>query len=279
MPPREIKDVSYDFSGRVVMVTGAARGQGRSHALGFAAAGADLIICDIAAPIETVPYEMGTDVELAMVAQEIEALGRRCHSATCDVGDANRVDSLVSAAVEQFGRIDVLINNAGANSLFSLVEMSTEAWDAVMNSQLRGTFNCSRAVAPTMIGQGSGRILITGSTASFKAAPRQSHYIAAKHGMLGLMKAMALEFAPKGIKVTRVCPGALADTGMVEGMSAAGPEWLEEMGALTGSWNLFDPTGMLEPQEVTNALLWLASDGAEFITGAALPIDAGFGLK
>ncbi|HEY5332416.1 MAG TPA: SDR family oxidoreductase [Solirubrobacterales bacterium] len=278
MAARAIKDVSYDFSGRVVVVTGAARGLGRAHALGFAAAGADLVISDIAAPIEAISYGMASKEDLNAVAEEIRGLGARCLTSTCDVRDETQVEAMIDAALSEFGQIDVLLNNAGANGVVSLEKLDRESWSSVLDSQLLGAFNCCKLAAASMVERKKGTILVTGSAASFVAVPENVHYTAAKHGLLGLVRGLAVELAPHGINVNMVCPGAIR-TGMSDGMGSASPKWVGGLGELTGTWNLFEPNQMLEPEEVTNAMLWLASDAAAFVTGVALPVDAGYLVK
>jgi NAD(P)-dependent dehydrogenase (short-subunit alcohol dehydrogenase family) len=279
MAPRVVRDVSYDFSGKVVLVTGGARGQGRAHALGFAAAGADVTVCDIAADKQEVPYALADAAELEAVGEEVRGLGRRCLAIACDVSEEEQVEAMVAATLEEFGHIDVLINNAGVISVHDIASMSYAAWRAVLDTNLGGAFLCSKYVAPGMIERRSGRILLTGSVESLIGLPRNTHYVAAKHGLVGLTRALALELAPHGIGVNVVCPGGI-DTGMPAGLAASGNEdWFEECTALTGPWNLFDPESMMEPQEITHAMMWLASDAARFVTGVVLPVDGGFTIK
>jgi NAD(P)-dependent dehydrogenase (short-subunit alcohol dehydrogenase family) len=275
----EATNVTYDFSGEVVLITGAARGQGRSHALAFAAAGADLVLADICAPVEAVPYPLGTAEELEEVAAEARALGVRCETAVCDVRDRAQVRAMVEQAIGAFGKVDVLINNAAVESLPPVVEMSEEAWDAVLDTALKGTFLCSQAVAAHMVDARKGRIITTGSTASKVGMPLQTHYCAAKHGVVGFTKALAIELAEFGITANVVAPGGI-DTEMTHGLLAS-PEGagMKRMGAAGGPFNLFDPTAMLASQEITNAMLWLASDAARFVTGSTVTVDAGHTIK
>jgi SDR family mycofactocin-dependent oxidoreductase len=276
---RQIKNVSYDFRGQVVLVTGGARGQGRSHALAFAEAGADIVIADIGAAIESVLYPLATTEELNATAAEIEALHVRCLPAVCDVRDARQVEALVDDALAHFGRIDVLINNAGIESISSLVDMGEQQWDDVVDTCLRGAFLCSKYVVPNMIERRRGKIVSTGSTSSYVGVPRNAHYVAAKHGIMGLTKSLALELAEYGINVNAVCPGGM-DTPMTAGMLASrDAEWLTGLGELTGIWNLFAPEAMLQPEEISHAMLWLSSDAADFVTGTSIMVDAGFTIK
>jgi NAD(P)-dependent dehydrogenase (short-subunit alcohol dehydrogenase family) len=276
---RPVRNVRYDFSDQVVLVTGAGRGQGRAHALGFAAAGADVVVSDRGSDNADVPYALASAAELEETARLVRESGRRCLALDCDVAAEPQVEALVAKAIEEFGRIDVLINNAGVISVHEVGEMSHAAWSAVLDTNLGGAFLCSKHVAPKMAAAGGGKILLTGSVESVIGLPRNTHYVAAKHGMVGLTRALALELAPKNINVNIVCPGGI-DTGMPAGLAASGQEdWFEECTNLTGPWNLFDPTIMMGPEEITHAMLWLASDAAAYVTGVALPVDAGFTIK
>lgn len=274
--------VSYDFSGEVVLITGGGRGQGRSHALAFAAAGADVVICEIGETPSSVPYELTSSDELNDVAAEVEALGVRCQAAICDVRSSAQVKLMVDDAIKEFGKIDVLINNAGIESVSTAVDMAEETWDQMIDTQLKGTFLCSQQVGQHMVKARTGRIITTASTSSIVGAPRQTHYVAAKTGMFGFTKALALEMAEHDVTVNCVCPGGI-DTPMVAGVIASkDPEtasWLEQLGLLTGPWNLFDDGDLLAPMEITQAMMWLASEGARRVTGAAIVVDGGYTIK
>jgi len=274
---RRIKNVSYDYTGQVVLITGGARGQGRAHALAFARAGADIAICDIAEDVASIGYSMASREDLEETTRQVEALDARCLAFVCDIRDEQRVQEVVAQVLDEFGRIDVLINNAGANSVVELDAMSSQAWHAVVDTMLDGTRNCARAVAPSMIEQGRGKIVNTGSVESFLAFPGNSHYVTAKHGLLGLTRALAVELGPHGINANMVCPGAVY-TPLSDGMRAAAPEWPDAIARLTGSWNVFDGKSALEADDISQAILWLASDAADPVTGIALPVDCGLML-
>jgi NAD(P)-dependent dehydrogenase (short-subunit alcohol dehydrogenase family) len=281
LSPRVIRNVSYDFSGQVVLITGGGRGQGRSHARAFAAAGATVVVADIGvARVNTVPYDLTTTAELEAVAEEINAEGGNARAIVCDVRDHRQVKNLIDTVIAEFGQIDILINNAGVLSLHEAHLLPEEAWDVMIDTHLKGAFLMSRAVANTMIERGAGgRIICTGSINSLVASPREVHYTTAKHGMVGLAKSFALELAKHGVTVNVVAPGGV-DTPMVAGVIAdsEGKAWMDDLVKLTGTWNLLADSS-LAPEEITNAMLWLASDAAAFVTGATLVVDAGRTIK
>lgn len=282
MPARAVRNVTYDFSGQVVLITGAGRGQGRAHAMSFARAGASIVAADIAGPIDTVPYPLSGAEDLERLADELGELGAECLTCVCDVRDAAQVQATVDAALDRFGRVDVLINNAGIESVYAAVDLSEQAWDDMLDTNLRGAFLFAKLLAPGMIARKRGKIINTGSTASFIAITQNAHYVAAKHGMLGLTRALALELAPHGINVNVVCPGAI-DTPMNEGLFASHEDWITGLAPMAGPWNLMaeDPAqaGMLAPEEISHAMLWLASDAADFVTGTSVVVDAGLLIK
>lgn len=278
---KQFKEVSYDFSGRTVLVTGAGRGQGMAHALCFAMAGADVAIADVDADIESVPYGLSDRDRLDAVAAAIEKEGVKCLAVTCDVRDPDQVESMIAAVESELGQVDVLVNNAGVESVYPVTEMPTEAWDDMLNTNLRGSFLCAKGVLPGMIEKGRGKIVNVASTAGTVAIPSNAHYVASKHGVLGLTKALAVEYAPHRINVNAVSPGSV-DTPMNEGLIANCEEWITGLGDLAGPWNLFPHTeedAMMPPEEVSQAVLWLSSDASDFVTGVAIPVDAGFTIK
>jgi NAD(P)-dependent dehydrogenase (short-subunit alcohol dehydrogenase family) len=275
---RLAKQVGYDFRDQVVLVTGAARGMGRSHALSFAECGATVVACDIAAPLETVPYDLASEEQLEAVGEEARALGAKCLTQVCDVRDGVQVKAAVDRALAEYGRIDVLVNNAGIESAHWLAEMPEQAWDEMLDTQLRGTFLCARQVAPQMAERGRGKIVTIGSVAAVTGVPRQVHYTAAKHGQLGFTRAFAIEMAPYGVNVNLVCPTGV-DTPMVHGMVDQDAAWMEKLASVTGAWNLLGDGGLLRPQDITEAVLWLSSDAADAVTGVALMVDGGFSAK
>jgi NAD(P)-dependent dehydrogenase (short-subunit alcohol dehydrogenase family) len=285
LPPIEApapRNVTWDFRGSTVMVTGAAHGQGRSHALGFAAAGADIVAIDLDVPPASVSYPLGNPADLERLATDVRALGVRCVSAVVDVRDEDAVAAIVLRGVAELGRIDVLVNNAGINTLHDVTEMPGEAWREMIDVNLSGQFHCAKHVARAMKADGQGgRIVTTGSVLSHVAVPMQAHYTAAKHGVLGLTKALAVDLAPYGITANLVCPAAV-NTAMAQTMDApqVPKDYGERLGGITGSWNLFEEAQRtMHPGDITQAVMWLASDSARFVTGAEIAVDCGFLAK
>jgi SDR family mycofactocin-dependent oxidoreductase len=270
---------AYDFSGKVAFVTGAAHGQGRSHAQHYAKHGADVVCVDIAENMETVPYDLGTPEELQETALMVEDEGQEALTVQADVSDESQVEAAVDEALEEFGRIDILANNAGISSVADLVEMDEAMWDEMLDVNLKGVWLPSKHVGKHFIDRGDGgKIVSTASIYGLVAGPGSGHYIAAKHGVIGLTKTLALELAEYDVNVNAVCPTGV-DTPMVTGgIEAYGEEWLEETIDMTGPWNLFDE-GMIEAQDISEAYMWLSSDAARYVTGIALPVDAGMLAK
>jgi len=279
---REVKNVTWDFSGETVLITGAAHGQGRSHAVAFAKAGADVALCDIGHDVDTIYYSMGTSDELEETAELCRAHGVKVVTQICDVRDDTQVQAFVDDAVGNLGKIDIAIANAGVAGIVETPDMTESEWDDVVDTNLKAVFLTMKYAARKMIDAGGGGSLVaTGSVHCFTGVPGSAHYVAAKHGVAGLCKSMAIELAPHKIRVNYVCPTA-ANTHMVEAVSDPRvPETHgERLFATTGSWNLLDEgSPPIEPMEITQAVLWLASDSSLYVTGTALPVDAGFLAK
>ncbi|MFA7440204.1 MAG: mycofactocin-coupled SDR family oxidoreductase [Sphingomonadaceae bacterium] len=267
------------FSNRKVIVTGAARGQGREIALEFARQGADVAICDVGTPtLATVDYPLATTGELDEVAEAIRGLGRQVVARPCDIRDQQQIDSFIAAAVETFGRIDILVNNAGILSGNQPVhEMSDERWLTMIDVNLTGLWRVTRATVPHLIAAGGGRIVNVASAAGLVGAPGFGHYCAAKHGVVGLTKTMAAELAPHHITVNAICPG-LVQTKMVEHSAAelASQAGITEEAAYDAFLGVHLIKERITPAQSAAAVLYLASDAARVVTGACLPVDAGW---
>lgn len=265
--------MSADFAGQVAFITGAAHGQGRAIAIALAAAGADIVALDVAAKIEYPAYAQGTTAELDSLVEEVEARGRSALAVVADVRDAAAVEAGVAAAVARFGRLDVLVNNAGIVAYAALESMTEAEWDAMIDINLKGPFLVTRAVAPVMIAQGSGVIVNNSSVMGLRGGNRLSHYVASKHGLTGLTKAWAIELAPHGIRVVSIHPTGV-DTPMNDGLAAlegATPTEIAERSA----GNLLPGVPWIETSDVAELVLYLASDRARYATGAQFVIDAG----
>jgi len=261
------------FDGKVVFITGGARGQGRSHALAFAAEGANVVVIDICQQMDGVRYPMATKKDLNQTVKDIESLGVGALGMVADVRSEVQVRASVEQTIERFGRVDVLCNNAGLLPLQWLEELGDAQWTPVVDTILKGSWLASKYVIPHMISQRSGSIISTGSVAALKGFSGFAHYIAAKHGVVGLTRALAVELATYGIRVNCICPGHL-----MSDMTRAAIEYtdqtLEEFTTFLKKTNLFPQ--MLEPADVTRAYLWLAADESRAITGSVLTIDNGF---
>jgi SDR family mycofactocin-dependent oxidoreductase len=271
------------LEGKVAFITGAARGQGRSHAVTFAEEGADLLLADICEPIDEVLAPLATPENLAETVRRCEALGARVVSTTCDVRDQRQVDAAVALGLHELGKIDVLINNAGVSSPIGLSwELREEQWRVVLDIDLDGAWRCAKAVTPHMIERQSGCILNTASTAALKVLGGNSAYNVAKHGLIGLTKSLAVELAPYKIRVNAVCPGSIRDdpaldSEMLRGCAIEFGVPLEEYETTFASYHLLNE--LVEAKEISFAYVWLASDESAHVTGIALPVDAGFVLK
>jgi len=269
------------LDGRVALITGGARGQGRSHALTFAREGASIVVCDIAEQIDTVPYTMANDAQLAETAKLVEEYDQRCLALKADVRDTAAVQSVVDEALSEFGRIDILVANHGILSLSTVADMTDEQWNHVIDTDLTGVFKPMRAVIPHMREQGWGRIIATASMAGRTGLPTVAHYCAAKWGVIGLCKSVAREVADRGVTVNCVCPTNV-DTDMIHNQAfyqlfAPGIENPTREQAVPGFQSLNAiPVPWIEPKDISEAMLFLASEEARYITGEALHVSAGW---
>jgi SDR family mycofactocin-dependent oxidoreductase len=270
------------FDGRVVFITGGARGMGRAIATAFAREGADVLTCDIAAQIESASYPLGTREDLEETQRLVEELGRRCVARVADVRSQHALDEVVADGIEELGRIDVLVANAGiidwrGNPFWDTPEKS---WVDQVDVCLTGVWHSAKAVAGHMIERGSGVMLFTSSNVGREGASFFSPYVAAKHGVVGFMKAAALELGPHGIRVNAVLPGT-TDTLINDnplGRDRAGGKpgtTREEYLDAVRQWVILRDRGVLPPEATANAMVWLASDAAEWLTGVELPVDGG----
>ncbi|MCQ4152408.1 mycofactocin-coupled SDR family oxidoreductase [Rhodococcus qingshengii] len=268
------------LEGKVVLVTGGARGQGRAHAVVSAREGADVIIVDLADQIGSVHYPMGSQDDLAETARQVEELGRRVLAVTADVRSQAQMDNAVAQGIEEFGHIDVLIANAGIWTLGQFWEITDEQWQDTLDVNLTGVWRSAKAIAPHMIERQAGSIVITSSINGLEGGANYAHYTASKHGLVGLMRTIALELAPHGIRCNTIHPGAVNTPmhhhqrtydmfaghpgGTYEDMIEGGYHY----GALKG-------TTFMAPEAMADAALFLNSHLAANVTGVTLPVDSG----
>jgi SDR family mycofactocin-dependent oxidoreductase len=260
-------------AGKVAFVTGAGRGQGRSHAIRLAEEGADIIAIDICADYQTVGYAMSTEADLAQTAKAVQALNRRIVAARADVRDAAALREVVADGVAQLGRLDVVCANAGICSVQGWDEVTPAVWQDTIDTNLTGVWNTMVAAAPHLIAAGGGSIICTSSAAGIKGLPFLAPYVAAKHGMVGIARTMANELGRHHIRVNTVHPAGV-DTPMMAG--------LRGFGTLVGQHPHLGPIFMnalpvesVDPREISNAVLFLASDESRYVTGLEFTIDAG----
>jgi SDR family mycofactocin-dependent oxidoreductase len=269
----------YDFDGQVAFVTGAGRGQGRSHAVAFAEHGADVVVTGVSRGIESSQYPLASPADLAETARRVEATGSDALELRVDVRDEAAVETAVTEAVGTFGRVDVLANNAGLWNVTDLVELDERRWDELLDSNLKGAWLCAKHVGRHLIDRGGGgRIISTVSTAGVVGARGSGHYAASKHGVVGLTKTLALELAPHDVTVNAVAPTGV-ETPMIDGMlEHVGETALQSVSDMSGSMNVIDGQ-LIDPRDVSEAYLWLASDAARPVTGIVLPVAAGMLAK
>ncbi len=271
------------LDGKVAFVTGAARGQGRAHAVRLAREGADIIALDICAPVsDTILYPPATQEDLAETVRAVEELGRKVLAREVDIRDSAALAALVSDGVEQFGRLDVVVANAGVLNWGRLWELSDEQWDTVIDVNLTGTWRTLRATIPAMIkARNGGSIVIVSSATGLKAIPGNGHYSASKHGLVALTSSLAIELGEYGIRVNSIHPYAV-QTPMVDPESVMGifekhPSYLASLPPvpLKQDGDTSDGPQYMAPEEVADVVAWLAGEGAVSISGSHISVDRG----
>lgn len=272
--------------GKVAFITGAARSQGRSHALRLAQEGADIIAVDIAGPVPSIQmYPPATEDDLAETVRQVEALDRRIVATKADVRDTAALKAAVDEGVAQLGRLDIVLANAGVFEIQPALEVSDDAWREMIDINLTGVWNTCKVALPHLIEGGrGGAMVLTSSTAGLKGTPNTIHYTAAKHGVVGIMRTLANEFAQHSIRVNSVHPTGV-DTVMIQNEKTWGlfaPDdpapSREKAEPIFQSTNAL-PVPWVEPVDISNAILFLVSDEARYITGVTLPVDAGYTVK
>lgn len=273
-------------SGKVAFVTGAARGQGRSHAVRLAQEGADIIAVDICRPFADSPASPATPEDLAETANLVKALDRRIVTAEVDVRDYELLKSVVDSGVEQLGGLDIIVANAGIGTVGTRLDrMKEDTWQEMIDVNLSGVWKSVKAGIPHMVAGGrGGSIILTSSVAGLKAYPHTGHYVAAKHGVVGLMRTFAVELGAQSIRVNSVHPTHVntplllnEKTFRIFRPDLENPG-ADDMAPICQTFHML-PIPWVTAEDISNAVLFLASDEARYITGVALPVDAGSCLK
>lgn len=259
---------------KVAIVTGGARGNGLATAKCLAGEGANIAIADICEDMETLPYSLSTPEVMAEAVEAIRAMGVKAEGIKCDVRKAADVSAMVDQVINIFGKVDILINNAGNTSMVAISEMEEDVWDEVLDTHLKGMYLCCRYVLPHMIDQHSGKIVSISSVGGQRGFGMGGHYCAAKHGIIGLNKSIAMEVADHNINANVVCPGTV---------------WTPMMAGIAESFGLDDETGKeqffaghllketeLMPEDIGRAALWLCTEESANITGNMITVDQGW---
>jgi SDR family mycofactocin-dependent oxidoreductase len=260
-------------AGRVALITGVARGQGRSHAVELARQGADIIGVDLCGDLDSIPYPLARPSDLEETIKLVEATGARMVAAQVDVRDAAALTEAVERGVERLGRLDIAVANAGVCTIQRWDEVTPEVWDTVIGINLTGTWNTCTASIPHLIAAGGGSMILISSVAGLKGQPFLAPYVASKHGMVGIMRMLANELASQHIRVNSIHPTGV-DTPMLVGLG--GLTERIEASPDTGSIFLNSlPVTVVTPGDVSEAVLYLASDASRYVTGLTMTVDAG----
>ncbi len=261
------------LEGKVAFITGAARGQGRTHAVRLAEEGADIIGIDICAPIDGVNYEPATPDDLKETVRQVESRDRRMISEVVDTRDLGKMQSVVDRGVSELGRLDVIAGNAGIDIVVPWDRVTPEIMRTTIDINLIGTWNTVRAGVQHLIDGDGGSIILTSSANGIKAGPFNLPYNMSKFGVTALMRSLAMELAQNNVRVNSIHPGAV-DTPMADGALEAINEYGEGNPSLSGMLNQWIP-GSMPPEEISNALVYLASDASKWVTGLAMSVDGG----
>lgn len=272
------------LAGQVAVITGAARGQGRSHALTLAREGASIIALDACAPIATVPYPLPTKADLEETAEQVEALGTRVIHGAVDVRDLAEMEQFIGDAVADLGRLDIVCANAGISTPSPTLEMTEETWQTTIDINLTGVWKTCKATVPHIVaGNRGGSVIITSSAATVMISGNIAHYTAAKHGLIGFMRVLAKELAPHRIRVNTLHPAGVR-TPMIynEPMYRLFRPDLENPGRedFETSARSHNALGVpaLEPEDVSAAVVYLAAPSGRYVTGSTFMLDAGGSL-
>jgi len=272
------------LAGKVAIVTGGARGVGRAIAVAMSREGADVLVADVCRDIDRCPYPLGTKEQLEETARRCRELGARAVTAVADVRDPADARAAVRAAIDELGKVDVLVNNAGvvAPGGRPAHDLSEEEWLFVVDVNLNGPWRFAKAVLPHMVRRRSGCIVNVASTGGLVGFPAFAPYVASKHGLIGLTRALAADYASHGIRVNAVCPTSVRDDPDLDGaMLGAVASALDTSVEAYEQFSVqYHPLGTLvDAEDVAAACVWLASDETRRLTGAAIPVDSGFTVK
>ncbi len=265
--------IQQDFANKTALITGGARNIGLAIARNLAVRGASVAIVDICQDLETVPYCMSSAEDLKESIKELSDKGVRTLGLNCDVRDEIQVQKTIEQVADEFGGLDILVNNAGIISLFPLKEITEKAWDEVLDVCLKGTFFCCKYAVPLMVERKYGKVVNISSVAGLRGLGLSIHYAAAKHGVIGLTKALAMEVADHNINVNAICPGTV-ESPMLDGLAS-------QLSLEKDTYEHFSQGHLIKnrritPQDIANAACWLASDESRFLTGAIINVDAGW---
>src|SRR6478609_2938477 len=259
--------------GKVAFVTGAARGQGRSHAIRLAEEGADVIAVDVLENYATVQYGMATQADLDETVRAVEALDRRIVARKADVRDVETLTAVLAEGVTELGRLDIVCANAGICTVQAWNEVTPQVWQDTLDTNLTGVWNSMVTAVPHLIAAGGGSIICTSSTAGIKGLPFLAPYVAAKHGVVGIARSLANELASHRIRVNTVHPTGV-DTPMGNGLGGLEPLINRDPNLGPIYMNTL-PVETVDPRDISNAVLFLASDEARYVTGLEFTVDAG----
>ena len=273
---KKLTKLSVTTKRPVALVTGGARNIGLAVARTLAANGAAVAIADICRNLDTIPYSLSTTDELEQAVKMLSAQGVEAMGMQCDVRIEDQVKAVVQKVVDRFGRLDILVNNAGVTSLFPIQDLTEQAWSEVLDVCLKGTFLCCKYVVPHMIAQQYGKIVNISSVAGMRGLGLAVHYAAAKHGVIGLTKSLAMEVADHHINVNAICPGTV-ESRMLAGLAS-------QVNIDGDAYDHFSQGHLIKgsritPQDIANAVRWLTSSESRFLTGAVINVDAGWSAR
>ena len=259
------------LEGKVAIVTGGGRGMGRSHCLALAREGADIVACDICRDIPLVDYSLARKEELDETVNKVKTLGRKAIGLIADVSKAGEVKTVVDKTIDEFGKVDILVNNAGVVLVATpCPEVTEEQWNTILNITLKGSWLFCKYVIPHMVKQKSGKIINISSVDGLTGRANVVPYICAKHGVIGLTRALAAELAPYRINVNAICPGSIETPMFTEAAKKVGVDpkiFIKDTSLLCE---------LYQPQDISNAVVWLASEDSRYLTGHSLPAAGGW---